>query len=79
MDVDAYCTNRPGQRNAWDKASSGFIRGGPGRLQQSSRRTDNQGDRVRLSTDTRFQPADERWIGPNPPGHGRAGKRGRIC
>lgn len=44
---------------------------------------DNQTDRVRLSTDTRYQradePADERWIGVNPPGHGPAGKRGRIC
>ncbi len=44
---------------------------------------DNHSDRVRLSTDTRYQPADEpadeRWIGPNPPGHGLAGKRGRIC
>lgn len=44
---------------------------------------DNQSARVRISTDTRWQPAsepaDERWIGPNPVGHGRAGKRGRIC
>jgi len=44
---------------------------------------DNHSDRVRISTDTRWQPADEpaddRWIGVNPPGHGLAGKRGRIC
>jgi ectoine hydroxylase-related dioxygenase (phytanoyl-CoA dioxygenase family) len=44
---------------------------------------DNQTNRFRLSSDTRYQPAsaaaDERWIGPNPPAHGKAGKRGRIC
>jgi len=44
---------------------------------------DNQSNRVRFSTDTRFQPAnqpaDERWIGENPPGHSLAGKLGRIC
>ena len=44
---------------------------------------DNHTDRIRLSSDTRYQlasePADERWIGPAPSGHGRAGKRGRIC
>ncbi len=44
---------------------------------------DNQSDRVRLSTDSRYQPAsepaDERWVGENPVGHGPAGKRGRIC
>jgi len=44
---------------------------------------DNQTHRIRLSSDTRYQrasqPADERWIGPNPVGHGKAGKRGRIC
>jgi len=44
---------------------------------------DNMTDRIRLSSDTRYQkasePADERWIGPNPAGHTRAGKRGRIC
>jgi hypothetical protein len=40
-------------------------------------------DRLRISTDSRYQRAseqlDERWIGANPPGHSRAGKRGRIC
>ncbi|MCC6415204.1 MAG: phytanoyl-CoA dioxygenase family protein [Opitutaceae bacterium] len=44
---------------------------------------DNATDRVRLSTDTRYQlasePIDERWIGDNPALHGKAGKRGRIC
>lgn len=44
---------------------------------------DNATDRVRLSTDTRYQlasePIDERWIGANPALHGKAGKRGRIC
>ncbi len=44
---------------------------------------DNQSDRVRLSSDSRYQlasePADERWIGENPVAHGQAGKRGRIC
>lgn len=40
-------------------------------------------DRIRFSSDSRYQPADEpvdeRWIGDNPVGHGTAGKRGRIC
>jgi hypothetical protein len=44
---------------------------------------DNQTDRIRLSSDTRYQrasePADERWIGSKPIGHSVAGKRGRIC
>jgi len=44
---------------------------------------DNQTNRVRLSSDSRYQradqPADERWIGANPIGHGLAGKRGMIC
>ncbi len=45
--------------------------------------TDNQTDRVRLSSDSRYQLAsaaiDERWVGENPVGHGTAGKRGRVC
>lgn len=45
--------------------------------------TDNRSDRIRLSTDTRYQPAsqpaDERWIGPNPPGHGGESVREMIC
>ena len=44
---------------------------------------DNASDRVRLSSDSRYQPAadaaDERWIGEKPIGHSLAGKRGRIC
>jgi ectoine hydroxylase-related dioxygenase (phytanoyl-CoA dioxygenase family) len=44
---------------------------------------DNQTDQVRLSSDSRYQLAteavDERWVGANPIGHTRAGKRGRIC
>lgn len=45
---------------------------------------DNRSDnRLRISSDSRYQRArdaiDERWVGPNPPGHSTAGKRGRIC
>lgn len=44
---------------------------------------DNPTDRVRLSSDSRYQPAsqpaDERWVGEKPIGHSLAGKRGRIC
>jgi len=44
---------------------------------------DNHSDRIRLSSDTRYQlasePIDERWIGEAPSAHGRASKRGRIC
>ncbi len=44
---------------------------------------DNRSNQIRLSSDTRYQradePADERWIGANPPAHSLAGKRGRIC
>ena len=40
-------------------------------------------NRVRLSTDSRYQPADEpadpRWIGPNPTGHSPANRRAMIC
>ena len=43
---------------------------------------DNATDRIRLSTDTRYQlasePIDERWVGAVP-GHSEAGKRGKIC
>jgi hypothetical protein len=45
--------------------------------------TDNQTNRLRLSTDSRYQlasePIDERWIGKSPIGHGPAGKIGMIC
>ena len=44
---------------------------------------DNQSNRIRLSSDSRYQlasePVDERWIGENPIAHGPAGKRGMIC
>ncbi len=44
---------------------------------------DNQTDRLRLSSDTRYQrasqPIDERWIGENPIANTVAGKRGRVC
>lgn len=40
-------------------------------------------NRLRISSDCRYQRAseaiDDRWIGANPPGHSKAGKRGRIC
>ncbi len=43
-------------------------------------RTEN---RLRISSDSRYQrasePIDDRWVGANPPGHGLAGKRGRVC
>lgn len=46
--------------------------------------TDNRTkNRLRISSDSRYQRAseaiDERWVGINPPGHSKAGKRGRIC
>jgi len=44
---------------------------------------DNTTNRIRLSTDTRYQPADEpadeRWIGEKPPGHGKSVRKGLIC
>ncbi|MBS0631697.1 MAG: phytanoyl-CoA dioxygenase family protein [Verrucomicrobia bacterium] len=44
---------------------------------------DNATDRIRLSTDSRYQlasePADERWVGANPPLHGPRAKRGFVC
>jgi ectoine hydroxylase-related dioxygenase (phytanoyl-CoA dioxygenase family) len=44
---------------------------------------DNHSDRIRLSSDSRYQlasePVDERWVGEKPVGHTSAGKRGRIC
>ncbi|MDX2024108.1 MAG: phytanoyl-CoA dioxygenase family protein [Deltaproteobacteria bacterium] len=44
---------------------------------------DNRSTHFRLSSDSRYQladePVDERWVGANPVGHGPAGKRGRIC
>jgi hypothetical protein len=44
---------------------------------------DNQTNRIRISSDSRYQLAseaiDDRWVGKNPLGHSVAGKRGRIC
>ena len=44
---------------------------------------DNRSAAIRLSSDSRYQlaaePVDERWVGLNPPGHTKAGKRGVIC
>lgn len=44
---------------------------------------DNQTPFFRISTDSRYQPAsepiDDRWVGENPAGHGRAAKRPMIC
>lgn len=44
---------------------------------------DNRSNRIRLSSDSRYQPAgaatDERWVGQNPVGHGEASRRGKIC
>lgn len=44
---------------------------------------DNQTDRIRLSSDTRYQrasqPADWRWVGNDPAAHGPRAKVGRIC
>ena len=44
---------------------------------------DNHTDTIRISSDSRYQradePADERWIGNDPPGHGIRAKRGMIC
>jgi hypothetical protein len=41
------------------------------------------GNRLRISSDTRYQrasePIDERWIGVNPPAHGPNGKRNLVC
>lgn len=44
---------------------------------------DNATNYIRLSSDTRYQradePVDERWIGENPPAHGLSVKTARIC
>lgn len=44
---------------------------------------DNRSKAIRLSSDSRYQPAsepaDERWVGEKPIGHSSAGKRGKIC
>lgn len=44
---------------------------------------DNQSRQIRMSSDSRYQlasePADERWVGENPPGHGGDMVRDLIC
>jgi hypothetical protein len=44
---------------------------------------DNKSNLIRISSDSRYQPAssvaDERWIGEKPPAHSYGIKRGRIC
>ena len=44
---------------------------------------DNASRQIRMSSDSRYQlagdPADERWTGENPPGHGGAMVKGLIC
>lgn len=44
---------------------------------------DNHADRYRISSDSRYQPASEpadpRWVGPNPSAHGSRSKQGVIC
>ena len=45
--------------------------------------SDNHSNQYRISSDTRYQlasePADERWIGDDPPAHGIRAKRGMVC
>lgn len=108
-DVDTYCENVPGQREA--VADGGWVWNGTidtdaralreqvgGRWLTTEYRMgdlltftcytlhaslDNRGDRIRLSSDSRYQlasdPVDERWIGDHPIAHGPKGKRGLIC
>lgn len=44
---------------------------------------DNHSNEIRLSADSRYQlasePADERWIGDDPPAHGIRAHQGMIC
>jgi hypothetical protein len=44
---------------------------------------DNQSDRIRISSDSRYQlasePIDERWVGDAPIGHGPEAKQAMIC
>jgi hypothetical protein len=44
---------------------------------------DNRSNRIRLSSDSRYQPAsatpDERWVGANPFAHAQGHRKGRIC
>lgn len=108
-DVDAYCENRPEDREqalAGKWSWNGALSDNPAQLREqlggrwltSTFRAgdlltfsaytihgsiDNRADRIRLSSDSRYQlasaPIDERWIGEAPIGHGPGGKRGLIC
>lgn len=105
-DVDTYCENRPGKKDAWAKGHAGSLKGTANQLQRQiggtwvthdfragdvvlfncytvHGGTDNRSDRIRLSTDTRYQRAadaiDHRWVGEKLVGHGPEGKRGKIC
>jgi len=44
---------------------------------------DNQTDRLRISTDSRYQlasePIDDRWVGDYPAGHAVSQRQGRVC
>jgi len=44
---------------------------------------DNNTDRVRISSDSRYQrasePADPRWVGPEPSAHGPGSQQGLVC
>jgi hypothetical protein len=44
---------------------------------------DNQTERIRISSDSRYQLAseqvDQRWVGENPIAHGQVAKREKIC
>ncbi len=106
-DVDAYCTNRPPNKQTPDgKGFDGALSQNAATLREHlggrwlsaeyrmgdvliftmgtvHAGLDNQTDRIRLSSDSRYQlasePADERWIGENPIAHGPNAKKGLIC
>ncbi len=106
-DVDAFCENKPDQRDGWAKGNGGALNGTAAQLRRSlgydrwltadyrmgdvvlfsiytvHGGTDNTSNKVRLSTDTRYQRAgaavDERWVGEDPPAHGPRAKKGLIC
>ncbi|NBX48033.1 MAG: phytanoyl-CoA dioxygenase, partial [Chloroflexi bacterium] len=74
-DVDTVCENR--HDGAWT-GPDGF------NMVLVHASLDNQSaDRLRLSSDSRYQrasePADERWIGIDPPAHGPQSARPVIC
>ena len=87
QDVDSYCENlgeqprRLGGRwlTADYRAGDLLVFG----MFTAHGALDNRTDRIRLSSDSRYQlaadPVDERWVGPHPAGHTKAGKRGVGC